>query len=180
MTTREGTRRAAHDPDQMSDPHRVIDGDDPVVLFLCTGNYYRSRFAEVLFNHLARERGLGWWAESRGLDLAIGVNNVGPISPHTRRACELRNLPLPEPLRTPLMLCEADLRRARLVIAVKEAEHRAYLARLFPQWADRARYWHVHDLDAATAEDAIGQLEQLVCGLLDELREEHVPRAPHP
>ena len=54
-----------------------------VVLFLCTGNYYRSRFAEVLFNHLARERGLRWRAESRGLDLAIGVNNVGPISPHT-------------------------------------------------------------------------------------------------
>ncbi len=158
----------------MSDiPDPVIDRDDPVVLFLCTGNYYRSRFAEVLFNHLARERGLRWRAESRGLDLAIGVDNVGSISPHTRRACELRNVPLAEPLRSPLMLCEADLRRARLVVAVKEAEHRAYLARLFPQWADRARYWHVHDLDAAAAEDAIGQLEHLVRGLLDELAAEH-------
>ena len=73
------------------------------------------------------------------------------------------------------MLCEADLRRARLVVAVKEAEHRAYLARLFPPWADRARYWHVHDLDAATAEDAIGQLEHLVRGLVDELAADHLP-----
>jgi protein-tyrosine phosphatase len=143
-------------------------GED-VVLFLCTGNYYRSRFAEVLFNHLARERGPRWRAESRGLDLAIGVHNVGPISPHTRRACELRNLPLPEPLRGPLALCEDDLRRARLVVAVKEAEHREYLKRLFPHWADRARYWHVHDLDAATADDALAQLERHVSALFDEL-----------
>ena len=27
------------------------------VLFLCTGNYYRSRFAEILFNHAAQSGG---------------------------------------------------------------------------------------------------------------------------
>ena len=37
------------------------------VLFVCTGNYYRSRFAEAVFNHLAAARGLPWRAVSRGL-----------------------------------------------------------------------------------------------------------------
>src|SRR5947199_205561 len=37
------------------------------VLFLCTGNYYRSRFAEVLFNSVAGKMGLTWRASSRGL-----------------------------------------------------------------------------------------------------------------
>jgi protein-tyrosine phosphatase len=36
------------------------------VLFLCTGNYYRSRYAEELFNHIARAEGLGWRAFSCG------------------------------------------------------------------------------------------------------------------
>jgi hypothetical protein len=37
------------------------------VLFLCTGNYYRSRFAEALFNSVAGKMGLPWRASSRGL-----------------------------------------------------------------------------------------------------------------
>ena len=36
----------------------------PVVLFLCSGNYYRSRFAEHLFNHLAAAD-RGWQAQSQ-------------------------------------------------------------------------------------------------------------------
>jgi protein-tyrosine-phosphatase len=43
------------------------------ILFLCTGNYYRSRFAEVLFNSVADKMGLPWRAASRGLALERGV-----------------------------------------------------------------------------------------------------------
>jgi protein-tyrosine-phosphatase len=39
------------------------------VLFLCTGNYYRSRFAEELFNYEAERASLPWIAQSRGLAL---------------------------------------------------------------------------------------------------------------
>jgi protein-tyrosine-phosphatase len=35
---------------------------EKTVLFLCTGNYYRSRFAEVLFNSVAGKMGLLWQA----------------------------------------------------------------------------------------------------------------------
>jgi protein-tyrosine phosphatase len=46
-------------------------------------NYYRSRIAELLFNHLAKQRGLDWQATSRGLALERGVNNVGGRSRST-------------------------------------------------------------------------------------------------
>ena len=35
------------------------------VLFICTANYYRSRFSEYLFNAWAEENGLRWRAGSR-------------------------------------------------------------------------------------------------------------------
>ena len=50
------------------------------VLFLCTGNYHASRFAEILFNTVAGKMGLAWRASSRGLAPERGLNNVGPIT----------------------------------------------------------------------------------------------------
>jgi protein-tyrosine-phosphatase len=62
------------------------------VLFLCTGNYYRSRFAEILFNSVVTKMGLPWWASSRGLALERGVNNVGPMAVAAVNALEARGL----------------------------------------------------------------------------------------
>ena len=51
------------------------------ILFLCTGNYYRSRYAEELFNYHAKNAGLDWRAFSRGLAERGSPDNVGPMSP---------------------------------------------------------------------------------------------------
>ena len=68
-----------------------------LVLFLCTGNYYRSRFAEIVFNHFASSRSLDWRADSRGLAREFGAWNVGPISPYTLQALLDRNIGYPMP-----------------------------------------------------------------------------------
>jgi len=49
------------------------------ILFLCTGNYYRSRFAEFS-SYPFQEDGLPWNAASRGLALERGINNIGPMA----------------------------------------------------------------------------------------------------
>lgn len=141
------------------------------ILFLCTGNYYRSRFAEEVFNHLARQAELEWVATSRGLS-PDPVGNVGPLSAHTKRAMSVRGLQLAEPVRYPMALTEEDLAAADLVVALKEAEHRRMLTRQFPAWPDRVRYWHVHDLDLSTGEEATSQIEGLVAELIASLRAE--------
>jgi protein-tyrosine phosphatase len=119
------------------------------VLFLCTGNYYRSRFAEELFNHLAAAREL--------------------ISSDSLAALRRLGIDLPEPIRAPRGICLDDLSRSERIIALKEAEHRPLLAARFPQWAQRTEYWHVDDLDCASADEALGQIETLVRGLIDRL-----------
>ena len=62
------------------------------VLFLCTGNYYRSRFAEILFNSVAEKMGLAWKASSKRLALERGVKNVGPMAVAATKALEARGL----------------------------------------------------------------------------------------
>ncbi|MEZ4659676.1 MAG: low molecular weight phosphatase family protein [Caldilineaceae bacterium] len=104
------------------------------VLFLCTGNYYRSRFAELLFSHLAAQQGAPWEADSRGLAIELGVNNVGPISPHTLARLEALAIPLPTTMRSPQQATEADLQAATLTIAL-DGPNIILHARAVPNWA---------------------------------------------
>src|SRR5689334_9031143 len=92
------------------------------ILFLCTGNYYRSRFAEIFFNWQAKQRGLAWTADSRGL--ALDGCNYGPISRYTLDRLRKTGVAHDADQRFPRPLSEADLASADLVVAVKEAEHR--------------------------------------------------------
>jgi protein-tyrosine phosphatase len=140
------------------------------VLFICTGNYYRSRFAELLFKAAAHERGLQWDATSRGTDvLGAGRYNVGPISIVARHALVALGVQVEESPRSPEQLSEHDLADADLIVAVCEAEHRPYLERAFPTAAARVEYWNVNDLADTTADEALPALEQrvreLVAGL---------------
>jgi protein-tyrosine phosphatase len=140
------------------------------LLFLCTANYYRSRFAEIVFNKLAREAGLDWVAFSRAVAIEQGERwNVGPISVHTREACRVRGIEIPEPMALPRQARDEDFAEAGRVIALKEAEHRPYIEQRFATWQHRVEYWHVHDLDGARPEQACGQIERNVAELVAEL-----------
>ena len=94
------------------------------VLFLCSGNYYRSRFAEHLFNWLAAKSDLPWRADSRGLRVGQ-YGNIGAISRYALEGLKLRGILINGEHRYPLELTLADLAASDLVIAVKEAEHRS-------------------------------------------------------
>ncbi len=117
-----------------------------VVLFLCTGNYYRSRFAEALFNSVAAKMGLPWRASSRGLALELGVNNVGPMAVSAVKALEARGLRgATEVGRLPMQATAEDFEAAHWIVALKEAEHLPLLHERFPAWAEKVEFWHVDD-----------------------------------
>jgi len=99
------------------------------VLFICTGNYYRSRFAEAIFNHEAERRGLAWRAFSRGLAIHLVE---GPISPHTEAEMARRGIPRTRTAPGRQQVAEEDFHHARLVIALKTDEHRPLMGLLHP------------------------------------------------
>ena len=143
-----------------------MDHTAPQLLFLCTGNYYRSRFAEYYFRHLATQAKLDWTVDSRAL--CITASNVGPLSRHTVKECARLGIETGEP-RMPIALTDKDLEQASLTIAVKETEHRPLMREKFPDWEDRVEYWEVHDLDAATPDEALPELRRHVEGLVKRL-----------
>jgi protein-tyrosine phosphatase len=150
------------------------------LLFLCTGNYYRSRFAELLFNHLATQRSLGWRATSAGLNTDNNHLLEGNVSPFTAAALRAKGIEC-DVSRSPRRCQLQDLRGADLIVALKQAEHEPLLKMRYAEFAGPVRFWHVHDLDGATPGDALAEIESLVRGLVDELSAppHEVRRAAH-
>jgi protein-tyrosine phosphatase len=145
------------------------------LLFLCTGNYYRSRFAEELFNHRAGLADLNWRAFSRGAAERGSPDNVGPMSRFALEGLEARGIGPVGHLRSPQPCTLPDLESADLIIALKEAEHRPLIERRFPEMAERVRYWHVDDVDVAKPAIALALIDRLVEDLLSSLSDAQVP-----
>ena len=138
------------------------------LLFLCTGNYYRSRFAEILFNWLAAGAGLDFRASSRGLATEVITPERGPISPLVATRLQEKGFDLAAPIRFPQQLAQPDLMAARRIIALDEPEHRPLLELRYPGWADRIEYWHIPDLHLLPAGSALDAIEQEISRLIRE------------
>ncbi|MEO6055067.1 MAG: hypothetical protein ABIP97_13750 [Chthoniobacterales bacterium] len=143
------------------------------VLFICTGNYYRSRLAEILFNHYAIQSGIQWRAESRGLSVQKDLKS---ISHHALKYLNtLRIIPAISELRDPLALSVDDLDSYDLIVLLNGGEHLVIMETRF-SWMVKAlqkegkiRLWHVHDLEVkvhpflkwiGAARDRVGQPEE--------------------
>ena len=139
------------------------------VLFLCSANYYRSRFAEHFFNWLAPQVSLSWRAASRGLLVGYWGDVTG-ISNHTLDALQSLGIATDGDHRDPLPLTVNDLYASDLVVAVKEAEHQPLMVEQFPLWADRVEYWRIDDLDCAEPDEALPILEEKLRELVSRLK----------
>jgi protein-tyrosine phosphatase len=136
------------------------------VLFLCTGNYYRSRFAEELFNHKAAAIRIGWQAQSRALAIERGVGNIGPLSPFALHALQARGCSPTGAARMPCQCVTIDLESAQRIIALNEPEHRPLIRARFPEWEQRVHFWQVEDVEFVRPDVALGVIEKQIDALL--------------
>ena len=74
--------------------------------------------------------------------------------------------------RFPRQLSRSDLETAGLVVAMKKVEHHAMMRDQFPAWAEHITYWHIDDIDCATADESLPVCEASIRFLVDTLLDE--------
>lgn len=140
------------------------------VLFLCTGNYYRSRFAEEYFNHRAAVEELGWRAISRAVAIARGANNVGAVSPLALAALQAHGIAPRGHGRLPAACTPADLDAADTIVALSEREHRGLMRERYGAWEARTIFWLAEDIGLAPAEAALGHIAREIEAMIAALK----------
>ena len=118
------------------------------VLFLCTGNAYRSRYAEAWFNYLCimdprNKHTLK--AFSRGLNVTCGTLDACRLGyyPETRERLLEKQIPACCTGSSTRQVEYRDFLLADLVICMYEIEHRPYIDEKFPSMSPI--YWNVPD-----------------------------------
>jgi len=136
------------------------------LMFLCTGNYYRSRFAEEYFNHKAEAYNLKWQSFSRGLSENFpNPNNIGPISNHAVEALKKHEIFIKGGNRHPQRVIDQDFLESDKTIAMSEIEHYPMMQRQFIDHLHKVEYFEIGDLPVEEPPAAM----QRLANYLDEL-----------
>ncbi|MFH5832421.1 low molecular weight phosphatase family protein [Halalkalibaculum sp. DA3122] len=137
------------------------------VLFVCTGNYYRSRMAEELFNFWAPVTDLSWEAHSAGLREDMSKSpNEGPISKHAVRMLAQNGFPVSSSKRYPRSIEKEELEVHNVVICLHRTEHEPMIQKRFPKNNSEILFWEVPDIQYMEPEEAFSRIKRQVHQLI--------------
>ena len=146
------------------------------VLFLCTGNYYRSRLAEELLHYHAKRVDLSIECYSAGLGNIPNPSNPGPIGIVALEYLQARGIGSLTRARHPKKCAPSDIQAADIIVCMNEREHRATFEKQARLFLDHKQivYWHVPDLEEDPELVGPGLIEGEVRGLLTRLKDTHL------
>lgn len=156
-----------HFDDEPGQPATLAKIPPARVIFVCSGNFYRSRFAEEYFNATAKKKGLSCYSESRGtlVDPTAAPGEPG-MSPETVTQLEKRGI---TPVGTNLSrraMTPHDVTEFDLFVALNGEEHLPAMAQAgYPP--DRTLAWDIRD-GVTVVEEEFPRLVKKIDELLEE------------
>jgi len=145
---------------ESSNKHGKSEGPEMKVLFVCSGNAYRSPVAEALLKKFKPEVE----ADSAGTDPVIPISELAEEFLARENAARYLK-PAPEGLEA------KNLREYDLIVAM-EPRHKHVILRLCPECADKTVVWNIEDpyfMPKGGAEKVFQQIKQKVKMLADSL-----------
>ncbi|MDD4872434.1 MAG: low molecular weight phosphatase family protein [Kiritimatiellae bacterium] len=145
------------------------------VLFLCTGNFYRSRLAEELLRFYSEDQGIDLVSDSAALGDIPNPINIGPISQEALRYLgQLGKKPEYFLQRYPKKCTVADIISADIIIGLNEREHKRWFEEQFPDFTLKCvQYWHVPDVEEDPDKVGPELMDKNVRELLKDLSQIH-------
>ena len=140
-----------------------------LLCFVCTGNYYRSRFAEECFNSSAHKHSSEWRADSRGVGDLACLENSGPISKHVIQELQKRGYPITNGTRMPERLKKNETGHYDLFVCLNGDEHESPLLKEFGIPGEKILCWDILDDDKSPPEIEMERLERKLSQLVETL-----------
>lgn len=139
------------------------------MVFICTGNYFRSKFAEIYFNYVSNRLKLDWVAISRGIDIS-NPNNVGCISQNAINQLNYLGIPLPNDISPPTLLTNFDFVNAGCLIAVNHTEHFSAISSNYNFEDAALLYWDIKDIQEENPTLSLNKLKAKIDDLITTLQ----------
>ncbi len=150
-------------------PRKEFPAGTRQILFVCSGNYFRSRYAEAYFNCLSDRAGAPFHAISRGVRVGDHDTNVSPLTSY--RMAE-RNIDPAYLYSLSKQIQWEDVDPSAWVIGMNRSEHRSWIYGLFPDQDSELRlreetgllrFWNVPDASGPVDGDrSLDQIEAQV------------------
>ena len=138
------------------------------ILFVCTGNIFRSRFAEEVFNHLCKINGVDATAFSAGLQ--VGRYKQRKI--YWPAMNELERLKI-EPLRSnedSVHINDIDVSIYDQIICMDEEEHKPMVRSNERLSGFTFQYWNIVDMPKVPSDISLPKCYKKVESLIDQLK----------
>lgn len=130
------------------------------ILFVCTGNFYRSRFCEHYMTYLGELLKLPLSCSSKGfeIELADHVSTIhGEISPFTIERLKTFGIQI-DNVKERESLLQSDIDRADILVIIDKGEHSPYLKNFNISKTDTI-FWTVKDIADWSPNETLFNLE---------------------
>ncbi len=129
------------------------------VLFICTANFFRSRYAEAYFNCMAD------WNKSPHKAISGGVSIdplIGPMSSYTMYRMVERGIDAKCSSPQSKRVYSGDIDAADIAICVYEKEHKPMMELLYESVENQIVYWSIPDINEISPNQSLDLVEKNV------------------